>query len=98
MGQSVLRRVLSPLLTLTVEPPEFVTIPLESVVDVLVDLSRPDDLAEPGFHRVRWNGQDFRAFTRDIRERTCGQTRLNDCGARTLGHTHISRSGTEYVH
>jgi hypothetical protein len=70
MGKSVLRRVLSPLLTLTAEPSEFVMIPVESVVDVLVDLSRPDDLAEPGFHRVRWNGQDFRAFTRDIRERT----------------------------
>src|SRR5215469_3411263 len=70
MGQSVLRRVLSQLLTLSAEPSEFVTIPAESVVDVLVDLSRPDDLVEPGFHRVRWNSQELRAFSRVIRERT----------------------------
>jgi hypothetical protein len=70
MGQSVLRRVMSPLLTLTEDPPEFVMIPVESVVDVLVDLSRPDDLVEQGFHRVRYNDQELRAFTRDIRERT----------------------------
>jgi len=70
MGESVLHRVLSPLLTLTAEPPEFVTIPVESVVDVLVDLSTPDDLVEPGFHRVRYNGQELRAFTRDIAETT----------------------------
>jgi hypothetical protein len=44
----------------------FITIPAGSVIET------SDDLAEPGFHAVMFNGSDLLAFTRDIHERTQG--------------------------
>lgn len=41
-----------------------VTIPAGANIDAF------GDLVEPGLHRIRFNGRDLLAFTRDILERT----------------------------
>jgi hypothetical protein len=46
--------------------PGFIAIPAGSIIET------SDDLAEPGFHTVMFNGKDLLAFTRDIHERTRG--------------------------
>ena len=58
-------RVTSPLLAIpTASRHGFVTIPVGSIIEMC------DVLAEPGFHPVKFNGQELLVFARDIRERT----------------------------
>jgi hypothetical protein len=64
MSRVVRLQVLSPLLTVDAKKSEFVMISAGSIIETI------DGLTEPGFHRVRYRGQDLLAFTRDIRERT----------------------------
>jgi hypothetical protein len=62
-NRTIRLRVMSPLLALDATA-EYVTIPERSVIETT------DDLAQPGFHRVRYDGQSLLAFGRDIHERT----------------------------
>ena len=43
---------------------DYVTIPETAVIETT------DDLAEPGFRQVRYEGESLLVFTRDIQERT----------------------------
>ena len=63
MNRTMRLQVKSPLLALDATA-NYVTIPESSVIETT------DDVSEPGFHRVRFDGQDFLAFARDIHERT----------------------------
>ena len=63
MNRTIHLRVLSPLLALAATA-AYVTIPETAVIETT------DDLAEPGFHRVRYLGESLLAFARDIEERT----------------------------
>jgi hypothetical protein len=63
MIRTIRLKVRSPLLALDATA-DYVTIPEGSVIHTV------DDLAEPGFHRVRHDGQDLLAFARDLQERT----------------------------
>ena len=58
--------VTSEILAVTAHPADhrFVEIPGGSVIET------SDDLLEPGFHHITFNGKDLLAFARDIRERT----------------------------
>jgi hypothetical protein len=63
MNQTIHLQVISTLLAVDATA-DFVTIPASSVIETT------DDLSEPGFHRVRFDGQELLAFSRDIQERT----------------------------
>ena len=63
MNQTIHLRVISPLLALDATA-DYVTIPETAMIETT------DDLAEPGFHRVRYLGESLLVFTRDIQERT----------------------------
>jgi hypothetical protein len=63
MNQSIRLQVKSPLLAVDATAC-CVTIPESSVIETT------DDVSQPGFHRVRFDGQDLLAFARDIQERT----------------------------
>lgn len=54
------------LLTVTTTSGKFVTVPAGAKIEC------SDNLAEPGFVHVMFDGRDLLAFTRDIRERTEG--------------------------
>jgi hypothetical protein len=66
MASAVRLHVTSEILAVATQPDDhcFVTIPAGSAIET------SDDLAEPGFRPVRFEGRDLLAFTRDIRERT----------------------------
>jgi hypothetical protein len=63
MNPTIHLQVISSLLAVDATA-DFVTIPASSVIETT------DDLSEPGFHRVRFDGQELLAFSRDIQERT----------------------------
>jgi hypothetical protein len=63
MNQTIHLRVMSTLLALD-STTDYVTIPETAVIETT------DDLAEPGFRQVRYEGESLLVFTRDIQERT----------------------------
>ena len=54
---------MSPLLALAATA-DYVTIPESAVIETA------DDLSEPGFRQVQYEGESLLAFTRDVQERT----------------------------
>jgi hypothetical protein len=63
MNQTIRLHVKSPLPAIDAKSC-CVTIPESSVIETT------DDVSQPGFHRVRFDGQDLLAFGHDIQERT----------------------------
>jgi hypothetical protein len=62
MNQSIYLQVMSPLLALA--GTDYVTIPETAVIETT------DNLSEPGFRQVQYEGESLLAFTRDVQERT----------------------------
>jgi hypothetical protein len=63
MNRTIHLRVMSPLLALAATA-DYVTIPETAVIETA------DDLSEPGFRQVRYEGESLLVFSRDIHERT----------------------------
>lgn len=78
MANAVRLHVISEILAvpMQVEKHSFITIPAGSVIET------SDDLVEPGFRPVMFDGRDLLAFTRDIRERTEQVGRIVSLGFR----------------
>jgi hypothetical protein len=64
MNQTIHLQVTSPFLAVDARRSKFVVIPAGSIVNT------SNDFPGPGFHPVKYDGQDLLAFTRDLRERT----------------------------
>ena len=63
MNQTIHLQVMSPLLALAATA-DYVTIPETAMIETT------GNLAEPGFHKVRYEGESLLVFSRDIQERT----------------------------